>query len=37
VSIYERIKPLGIEGVNTYPLAGRESKVAVEDFARPFG
>jgi deoxyhypusine synthase len=37
VSIYEDIRPLGLEGVNTYPLAGRESKVAVEDFARPFG
>jgi hypothetical protein len=37
VSIYDDIKPLGLEGVNTYPLAGRESKVAVEDFARPFG
>jgi len=37
LSIYEDIKPLGLEGVNTYPLAGRESKVAVEDFARPFG
>jgi hypothetical protein len=37
VSIYDGIKPLGLEDVNTYPLAGRESKVAVEDFARPFG
>ena len=37
MSIYDDIKPLGLEGVNTYPLAGRESKVAVEDFARPFG
>ncbi|PYS76268.1 MAG: hypothetical protein DMF66_15660, partial [Acidobacteria bacterium] len=37
MSIYEDIKPLGLEGVNTYPLAERESKVAVEDFARPFG
>jgi len=37
VSIYDRIKPLGLEGVSTYPLAGRESKVTVEDFARPFG
>src|SRR5919202_5333225 len=37
VSIYDDIKPLGLEGVNTYPLAERESKVAVGDFARPFG
>jgi hypothetical protein len=36
MSIYD-IKPLGLEGVNTYPLAERPSKVAVEDFARPFG
>ena len=37
MSIYEEdgIRPLGLEGVNTYPLAGRASKVAVEDFARP--
>src|SRR5256714_7802223 len=37
MSIYDDIKPLGLEGVNTYPLAERPSKVAVEDFARPFG
>ncbi|HZT60242.1 MAG TPA: hypothetical protein VFA21_16665 [Pyrinomonadaceae bacterium] len=36
MSIYDD-KPLGLEGVNTYPLAERPSKVAVEDFARPFG
>jgi len=37
VSIYdeEGIRPLGLESVNTYPLASRPSKVAVEDFARP--
>ncbi|HEV2860505.1 MAG TPA: hypothetical protein VGX48_05825 [Pyrinomonadaceae bacterium] len=36
VSIYEDdIRPLGLESVNTYPLASRPSKVAVEDFARP--
>ena len=37
MSIYEEdgIRPLGLEGVNTYPLAGRASKVTVEDFARP--
>jgi hypothetical protein len=37
VSIYEDIEPLGLEGVNTYPLASRPSKVTVGDFARPFG
>jgi hypothetical protein len=36
VSIYEDIQPLGLEGVSTYPLASRPSKVTVEDFARPF-
>jgi deoxyhypusine synthase len=36
MSIYEDIRPLGLEGVSTYPLASRPSKVAVEDFARPF-
>ena len=37
MSIYEDIRPLGLEGVSTYPLASRPSKVAAEDFARPFG
>ncbi|MBC7929561.1 MAG: hypothetical protein H7Z38_03240 [Rubrivivax sp.] len=37
MSIYDRIKPLGLEGVNTYPLSERPSKVAVGDFARAFG
>jgi CBS domain-containing protein len=36
VSIYEDIQPLGLEGVKTYPLASRTSKVSTEDFARPF-
>ena len=36
MSIYEDIQPLGLEGVNTYPLAERPSKVTTEDFARPF-
>lgn len=37
VSIYddEGVRPLGLEKVNTYPLAERPSKVAAEDFARP--
>ena len=37
MSIYDDIQPLGLEGVNTYPLASRPSKVTSEDFARPFG
>lgn len=36
MSIYDDIKPLGLEDVNTYPLASRPSKVGVSDFARPF-
>src|SRR5207253_3886968 len=36
VSIYDdEIKPLKLEGVRTYPLASRRSKVALDDFARP--
>jgi hypothetical protein len=36
VSIYdEDLRPLSLEGVNTYPLRSRESKVSTEDFARP--
>ncbi|HEX8557588.1 MAG TPA: hypothetical protein VF668_05775 [Pyrinomonadaceae bacterium] len=35
MSIYDDIRPLGLEGVNTYPLASRPSKVSTEDFARP--
>ncbi|HYN86001.1 MAG TPA: hypothetical protein VER32_12185 [Pyrinomonadaceae bacterium] len=37
MSIYEEegIRPLGLEGVTTYPLAERPSKVSAEDFARP--
>ena len=29
------MRPLGLEGVSTYPLASRPSKVSVGDFARP--
>ena len=36
MSIYDDIQPLGLEGVNTYPLESRPSKVTVGDFARPF-
>ncbi len=36
MSIYDDdVRPLTLEEVNTYPLASRPSKVAVEDFARP--
>jgi hypothetical protein len=36
VSIYDEqgIRPLDLEGVSTYPLASRPSKVSTEDFAR---
>ncbi|MFN2480951.1 MAG: hypothetical protein ABR554_05730, partial [Pyrinomonadaceae bacterium] len=38
MSIYdEHLRPLSLEGVNTYPLRSRESKVSTEDFARPVG
>jgi hypothetical protein len=35
VSIYDDIRPLSLDGVNTYPLEERPSKVSVADFARP--
>lgn len=37
MSIYDEndIRPLGLEGVRTYPLAERPSKVSIDDFARP--
>lgn len=36
MSIYdEDLRPLGLEGVSTYPLRSRPSKVSTEDFARP--
>lgn len=37
MSIYDEkgIRPLGLEGVSTYPLASRPSKVSANDFARP--
>jgi len=35
VSIYDDVTPLGLEQVKTYPLASRESKVSLDDFARP--
>ena len=35
VSIYEdNVKPISLDGVATYPLASRPSKVALEDFAK---
>lgn len=36
MSIYEDdMRPLDLDGVNTYPLASRQSKVTVKDFAQP--
>lgn len=36
MSIYEdNVTPISLEGVSTYPLASRPSKVALEDFAQP--
>jgi hypothetical protein len=35
VSIYDDLKPLSLQEVQTYPLASRPSKVTVTDFARP--
>jgi hypothetical protein len=35
VSIYDDVRPLGLQQVRTYPLASRESKVSLDDFARP--
>ena len=35
MSIYDDVRPLGLEGVNTYPLEERPSKVSVADFAQP--
>ena len=38
MSIYEDdVRPLDLEGVNTYPLASRPSKVTTTDFAQPVG
>jgi hypothetical protein len=38
VSIYEDdVSPLNLDGVKTYPLATRSSKVTTGDFARPLG
>lgn len=35
MSIYDDLKPLSLQEVQTYPLASRPSKVTVTDFARP--
>ncbi len=35
MSIYENFKPLNFDGVKTYELAARPSKVTIEDFAAP--
>ena len=36
MSRYET-KPISLEKVRTYPLAGRKSKVTVREFGRPVG
>jgi hypothetical protein len=35
MSIYEDLKPISLDDVSTYPLASRQSKVTVADFATP--
>jgi len=35
MSIYQDLKPIGLDEVQTYPLAARPSKVTVKDFAQP--
>ncbi len=35
MSIYENLQPISLDKVRTYPLASRESKVTVADFATP--
>lgn len=36
MSIYDKsLKPLGLSAVSTYPLASRQSKVSLDDFAKP--
>ncbi len=38
LSIYEDdVRPISLDGVTTYPLASRPSKVALDDFACPIG
>lgn len=34
-SIYDDLEPLELDGVKTYPLASRRSKVTLQDFAKP--
>jgi deoxyhypusine synthase len=35
MSEYDEFKPLDLQGVKTYPLASRSSKVSLNDFAKP--
>ena len=35
MSTYDDLQPLSLDEVNTYPLASRPSKVALDDFAKP--
>ncbi|MEP6921246.1 MAG: hypothetical protein ABI967_08980 [bacterium] len=34
-SVYDNVEPLSLDGVKTYPLASRFSKVSLDHFARP--
>src|SRR5882762_11330839 len=35
MSIYKNLQPISLDKVSTYPLASRQSKVTVKDFAAP--
>ncbi len=35
MTIYKDLLPISLDGVSTYPLASRQSKVTVKDFAAP--
>lgn len=35
MSIYEDLQPISLDKVSTYPLASRQSKVTIKDFAAP--
>lgn len=35
MSIYDDLNPLNLENITTYPLASRQSKVSLNDFANP--
>ena len=37
MTIYENVKPIDLNAIETYNLASRPSKVTIKDFATPFG